>query len=839
MTISIEDERAFTAWISLKLESLTKYDPKRLSAYLVAVIKKNGIDKDFQSLKSLCKRKLNAFFEDKAKLDDICEEVVSAAENHKYEEVRSHPAYANTGEDANSVMLNSEFSQTENKPYRADSPDAKRAEILGKSSGDEEEFGDDSLSQDKSSVKPKTRSVSPARNPGSESVLVDDGKRNKRTAVAPSRITCKDFTERGFCMRGQYCPFDHGSDPVVWQNARPLEVIRYTGPHIPALPPQPVRLPAFPPMPLPMIRPVLPPRFRPDAAVLPPPYIRPQKASSMRPRELVGLSVGGSSSFNFGEGFRGPDITKRESDSLMDSPLKRLALSEPTDNCTLEIRHVPDQLNNISALNAHFSKYGSIVNVQVRYGSDHKAALVTFQTPEAAARAFRSPEPVLNNRFIAISWHTDPSKDTTKVSPINKVAPAATVKAIAPAPAPKTEPDNQRTDVHTAPSADETVESAVTPGFTRGVRVRYPVGSRRARAGRFRGGATRGRAVSESNVSQANSIATHQKLIYSTLEVTKTETEIDKIQAQITTLDELISKLNGSISSYHGISEQYRSRMETDPSAKKEEIGPLLDKIEKQIAQWQIELKKHEEEKLLAVRKRTVMEQKLNLQQSQNEILKAKLEGESSVRGSGDTLKDVDSARSYSARAGHNRPAPYRSPKSPRRATGGSRFRRPVRGGPFNRVIDRRPKRVKISGFLENERANILRHVQSCGAKVISNSTNPDEPPSMVLDFNIRYEGDACLRDLAGLVSGRKLAVMWLTEAAKTEEDMEQAEGTAAHEQTPVAELSGDTNDVDLATQSDFDYSHAEENRSFADDSLEGVTEPEGDLTKVVANETT
>ncbi|XP_061164198.1 RNA-binding protein 26-like isoform X2 [Saccostrea echinata] len=32
---------------------------------------------------------------------------------------------------------------------------------------------------------------------------------------APSRQRCKDYDEKGFCMRGDLCPFDHGLDPVI------------------------------------------------------------------------------------------------------------------------------------------------------------------------------------------------------------------------------------------------------------------------------------------------------------------------------------------------------------------------------------------------------------------------------------------------------------------------------------------------------------------------------------------------------------------------------------------------------------------------------------------------
>lgn len=35
-------------------------------------------------------------------------------------------------------------------------------------------------------------------------------------------------------------------------------------------------------------------------------------------------------------------------------------------NTKLEVRKIPRDLNNITQLNEHFSKYGTIVNIQVR-----------------------------------------------------------------------------------------------------------------------------------------------------------------------------------------------------------------------------------------------------------------------------------------------------------------------------------------------------------------------------------------------------------------------------------------------------------------------------------------
>lgn len=74
-------------------------------------------------------------------------------------------------------------------------------------------------------------------------------------------------------------------------------------------------------------------------------------------------------------------------------------------NSRLLVRQIPPDLNNISKLNAHFSQFGTIVNLQVAYQSDPEGALVQFSIPGEAKRAMQSPEAVLGNRFISVHWY--------------------------------------------------------------------------------------------------------------------------------------------------------------------------------------------------------------------------------------------------------------------------------------------------------------------------------------------------------------------------------------------------------------------------------------------------
>uniref|UniRef100_H3AJT1 RNA binding motif protein 27 n=1 Tax=Latimeria chalumnae TaxID=7897 RepID=H3AJT1_LATCH len=76
-------------------------------------------------------------------------------------------------------------------------------------------------------------------------------------------------------------------------------------------------------------------------------------------------------------------------------------------NTKLEVRKIPQELNTITKLNEHFSKFGTIVNIQVAFGGDPEGALIQYTANEEARRAISSAEAVLNNRFIRVLWHRE------------------------------------------------------------------------------------------------------------------------------------------------------------------------------------------------------------------------------------------------------------------------------------------------------------------------------------------------------------------------------------------------------------------------------------------------
>uniref|UniRef100_A0A3B5A476 RNA binding motif protein 27 n=1 Tax=Stegastes partitus TaxID=144197 RepID=A0A3B5A476_9TELE len=343
---------------------------------------------------------------------------------------------------------------------------------------------------------------------------------------------CRDYDEKGFCVRGDLCPFDHGSDPLIVDDVNLPNMIPFPPPPVmppaglpmPPItePPPPLRMPSMPPYGQPPPPGVFPmtgppliatsgidtpnhqsaitssPSIGPPGVGLPPtlppppPPPPPSSASSvsLRPQyvqseynydpegynpESPGLTTAGRNQYrqfiprvqtqrsnligltsNEGQGSRAANIviqtepatvpstpgnnatrfnTEQDSrkrtigPSTTDGPAaKKPWMDKPNFNnqhknifpkrnhyvnTKLEVRKIPRELNNITKLNEHFSKFGTIVNIQVVFGGDPEAALIQYTKNEEARRAISSIEAVLNNRFIRVYWHREPGTNAT------------------------------------------------------------------------------------------------------------------------------------------------------------------------------------------------------------------------------------------------------------------------------------------------------------------------------------------------------------------------------------------------------------------------------------------
>ncbi|KAE8625991.1 hypothetical protein XENTR_v10006472 [Xenopus tropicalis] len=691
---------------------------------------------------------------------------------------------------------------------------------------------------------------------------------------------CRDYDEKGFCMRGDMCPFDHGSDPVVVEDVNlpgilpfPAQPPAVEGPPPPGLPPPPplltpppvnLRPPVPPPGPLP---PSLPPITGPPPPLPPlqpsgmdappnsatssvptvvttgihhPPPVPPSSlfssaatgpiplfpetydadgynpeapsmTNTLRPLyrhrvhaqrpNLIGLTSGDmdlptpreknnnmrivvdseSRKRNLGSGDCGIPSKKPwfdKSNFNRMNPGFQKKVQFPNENTKLELRRIPPELNNISKLNEHFSKFGTIVNLQVAYGGDPEGALIQFATHGEAKKAISSTEAVLNNRFIKMYWHREgssqqlPTPNLPKVVHMTAQQPNLSVvkqsikERLGPVPVNNTEPSvaqNTNTEAmqnivkvpvkerlgymsKNASAATEKVLSTST-GLTKTVynpaalkamqkSVLYPICPDNSDVQRKKQEALKlQQDVRKKKQEILEKRIETQKILISKLEKNKNIKSEDKaeILKTLETLTNSITKLRDelkAVSSTGHIVKNNKSKAQMQ----KELLDTELDLYKKiQAGEDVTELRKKYTELQLEAAKRGIL--------SSGRGRGIHLRGRGMIRGRGRVL--------------HGR----------------------GRGAPVHAVVDHRPRALKISGFTEGDREDLLPHFAQFGE--IEDCQIDDSSLHAIITFKTRAEAEAAAVHGAQF-KGQDLKLAWnkpVPNASSTEvEDADQEE---------------------------------------------------------------
>uniref|UniRef100_A0A8K9Y2R0 RNA binding motif protein 26 n=1 Tax=Oncorhynchus mykiss TaxID=8022 RepID=A0A8K9Y2R0_ONCMY len=540
----IENLDSLKTWLFKTLEPICDADPSALAKYVVALVKK---DKSETELKALCVDQLDVFLQkgDDRKRDD------RTRKRNDYDRI---PPRRDSYRDRYNRRRGRSYSRSRSRSKdRArdrerdrDRGSRSHSRSHSKSRGERGDRQNNSGSGEGLLPIPTATATFPVPTLSSTiTVIAPQGNHSNSIAsvtdswsdfhpdqsldrpLPPQRKRCRDYDEKGFCMRGDICPFDHGIDPVVvedvnlpnmFQAPPPIPGVAQPPPGLPPPPgppplmtPPPVNLrppvpltgslppvfylnlcpappgpphqasgmdappssiansvptivttgtrPSIPQPPAPLFPPVccgpsLPGQYDPDMYNPEDPSLtntsRPvyrHRVNAQRPN-LIGLTMG-------------EDLPHRDRDQMpnrmrivLDSASrKRSAVShhgamlpkkpwsdKPNfnqqnlqggfhnknpqnqnqkapfgSNTKLSVLQIPQGLNNISKLNQHFSKFGTIVNLQVTYGNDPEGALIQFDSHEEAKRALQSPEAVLNNRFIRVLWHSTHGKSTSQI----------------------------------------------------------------------------------------------------------------------------------------------------------------------------------------------------------------------------------------------------------------------------------------------------------------------------------------------------------------------------------------------------------------------------------------
>ncbi|XP_066476992.1 RNA-binding protein 26 isoform X2 [Tiliqua scincoides] len=624
---------------------------------------------------------------------------------------------------------------------------------------------------------------------------------------------CRDYDEKGFCMRGDMCPFDHGSDPVVVEDVNlpgilpfPAQPPVVEGPPPPGLPPPPpiltpppvnLRPPVPPPGPLP---PSLPPVTGPPPPLPPlqpsgmdappnsatssvptvvttgihhqpppaPPSLftdtydtdgynpeAPSITSTSRPMyrhrvhaqrpNLIGLTSGDmdlpprekppnkssmrivvdseSRKRTIGAGDGVPakkNWFDKQNFNRTNSPAFQKKVQFGNENTKLELRKVPPELNNISKLNEHFSKFGNLVNLQVAYQGDPEGALIQFATHEEAKKAISSTEAVLNNRFIKVYWHREGSASPMPTSvqkviqplaqqPILPVVKQSVKERLGPVPASNIEPPEAQS------ASTEAVQSVTKLSVKErlGFVPKPPTSTTEKEALRLQQDVRKKKQeILEKHIET-------QKMLISKLEKNKTMKSEDKaeIMKTLETLTNSITKLKDELKGVSTPASAPLKNLKTRMQMQKELLDTELDLHKKMQAGEEVtELRRKYTELQLEAAKRGIL---------------------SSGRGRG------VHARGRGVSRGRGR---------------GVRGRGRGRGVPVHAVVDHRPRALEISAFTENDREDLLPHFAQYGE--IEDCQIDDSSLHAVITFKTRAEAEAAAV-LGARFKGQDLKLAW------------------------------------------------------------------------------
>ncbi|XP_033003757.1 RNA-binding protein 26 isoform X2 [Lacerta agilis] len=607
---------------------------------------------------------------------------------------------------------------------------------------------------------------------------------------------CRDYDEKGFCMRGDMCPFDHGSDPVVVEDVNlpgilpfPAQPPVVEGPPPPGLPPPPpiltpppvnLRPPVPPPGPLP---PSLPPVTGPPPPLPPlqpsgmdappnsatssvptvvttgihhqplpappplftetydtdgynpeapsititsrpmyrhrvhaqrpnligltsgdmdlPPREKPPNKSSMR---IVVDSESRKRTIGSGDGIPAKkNWFDKQNFNRTSSPAFQKKVQFGNENTKLELRKVPPELNNISKLNEHFSKFGNLVNLQVAYQGDPEGALIQFATHEEAKKAISSTEAVLNNRFIKVYWHREGSAPPMSTSvqkvmqplaqqPILPVVKQSVKERLGPVPASNIEPAEAQSASTEAVQNVTKLSVKERLGFV--PKPHAPTTEKEAL-----------RLQQDVRKKKQEILEKHietQKMLISKLEKNKTMKSEDKaeIMKTLETLTNSITKLKDELKGVSTPASTPLKNMKTKTQMQKELLDTELDLYKKMQAGEEVtELRRKYTELQLEAAKRGIL---------------------SSGRGRGIHTRGRGASR------GRGR---------------GGRGRGRGRGAPIHAVVDHRPRALEISAFTENDREYLLPHFAQYGE--IEDCQIDDSSLHAVITFKTRAEAEA------------------------------------------------------------------------------------------------
>ncbi|KAI8145197.1 hypothetical protein BJV82DRAFT_605275 [Fennellomyces sp. T-0311] len=191
------------------------------------------------------------------------------------------------------------------------------------------------------------------------------------------RQPCRFFEERGYCLYGDNCKFDHGQDHIAVSDYSNFQAM-------------------FPGSSLPMANPMM--------------------MGMTAPYNMTAQPYG----FQNNMGNQQPNLTQQPQWQQSQQPPRHHQQAQrpntsqndvpyttryTKDSTRIVIEKIPLESCNIDAVTETFKKFGTIVDIELQ--PENQRAFLEFKTHDEAHKAHQSPEVLFNNRFVKVYWRKE------------------------------------------------------------------------------------------------------------------------------------------------------------------------------------------------------------------------------------------------------------------------------------------------------------------------------------------------------------------------------------------------------------------------------------------------
>ncbi|CAO3688210.1 unnamed protein product [Rhizopus stolonifer] len=370
MSLSTEDLENF---VCNEVASLCDADPKVLAQYIIALI---GKGEHNDALRISLQDKLVEFFEDQTTpfIDRLFRKLNS--DNHRLpKESDRFSAYSEDEDEDGDRSFKHRRQRSETRD-KSDNPEQTKRRYA-----DETTYNSNKHFRSNNADRRTSYNVPSGPVGGYSAFDRGRGRGNSRGHMGRGLTKppmCRDYMEKGYCMSGDICPFDHGRDRIIVEDTNNNNYVPPTG------------------------NSTLPNRggFNQQSVNINEAY-DPERASLL-PANNTTTQFDMRGSMQRRGGFRGGRGGRGGFRSQVNNPT----------NTTLIVEKIPLESCQISIVNDFFAKFGTITNISVQPHA--QKAVIQYGTRAEAERAYTCPDAVFDNRFVKVYW----SKDETAAIPV-------------------------------------------------------------------------------------------------------------------------------------------------------------------------------------------------------------------------------------------------------------------------------------------------------------------------------------------------------------------------------------------------------------------------------------